>query len=717
MGVSWSIGSCDNCFTNKTDKRHRTANLPILLGSVSAGAILSLLVLVGVYVYLNKLADRKLAAQGWYRMPESASNAALSGKGGGQGTIHNNKSMRSVGEWRDAQEGQDVEGGMGYRQPGFGGSGVTIVGLGRSDSDGSGMTGKSGESGTSSKSELAEVSEVSDGSRLSRVPSYIPYKPPSSGGQGLGRNGHAHPIRPLASPGYIPYTGPVERMPPTMIKGTDSAREWLESTNTALGRRTSGHSVGSGARSLVDSRGLTGETDTGAGNGGIVTRPPASRQNSNNSRRSDRNRDVINNVPLDDHDYPSAEGMTPMSYQSSLTPTPTAGGAGSAFGSRSRSRSHARISNPLSAISSVSIDNALIRTASKAGQRSVARLWPSRAAVPSDYLASTLERYHGEGETYMSTDAPGAPGEVRQGGGMGGGKLPPSAYRHEGVKGERLSITINGNGNGNGGEDIQAVLRYIASQSQSQSQSPSEGLTVPPGNETYASSAVLPRSRHDSSSGEGNGSYLPSSSNSNSHTRSMASGLASSAALPSALQTSSSSRAQSSTNTPSHTAQPSPASPSPLSAYALRRGVSVKSVKTIRSYFSFLGLDSLSGPYTSNEPLPAGVNANGTLPPGSALVPRSAARPDSGAFPFSLISIGGPTRGAGAGVTRTSTDDVESGLRRKGSMRDERHGGPPLRIQVPPQGPPAPGRDWVIELDPNSPMTSVSRPMSTYRGW
>ena len=128
--------------------------------------------------------------------------------------------------------------------------------------------------------------------------------------------------------------------------------------------------------------------------------------------------------------------------------------------------------------------------------------------------------------------------------------------------------------------------------------------------------------------------------------------------------------------TPS-SAQPSAYTPSSRNRpqTPLRRGVSIKSAKTVRSFFS----NWIKGPEihitTGNG------NGNGSRPDTPAR-PQTAARPDSGIFPLTL----------GLGTVDVPFSQMED--------RDRLGGG---------------GANMFIELDPSSPLTA-SRPASEWQG-
>ena len=126
--------------------------------------------------------------------------------------------------------------------------------------------------------------------------------------------------------------------------------------------------------------------------------------------------------------------------------------------------------------------------------------------------------------------------------------------------------------------------------------------------------------------------------------------------------------------------RPSTHSSSQLSSqYTLRRGVSVKSVKTMRSFFSGLLLQNSSTP-------PAGQ---------TRALPQAAARPDSGIFPVGIHWSNNSSAGTG--------------------IQSRRQVSPSLRLEGGPEHSP----NMFIELNPNSPMTAApsSRPESEWTQW
>lgn len=176
---------------------------------------------------------------------------------------------------------------------------------------------------------------------------------------------------------------------------------------------------------------------------------------------------------------------------------------------------------------------------------------------------------------------------------------------------------------------------------------------------------------------------------------------------------------------------PAPAHDRPSST-SLRRGVSVKSVKTVRSFFSGL--------------LGGGGGGGGGMGFGHSVAsstagPASAARPDSDIFPSEGIILppmpSGTSAGGGGGGYQVAADLFRGNSRGAASLAAARNNAPSRntirRVPVPAAEPLAasslgsrtlrlePRRssptNFFIELNPNSPMTELSRRDSEMTTW
>ncbi len=121
----------------------------------------------------------------------------------------------------------------------------------------------------------------------------------------------------------------------------------------------------------------------------------------------------------------------------------------------------------------------------------------------------------------------------------------------------------------------------------------------------------------------------------------------------------------------------------PSSMHTLRRGVSIKSAKTMRSFFSGLLFQSSSSSPIAQTPA----------------LPQPAARPDSGIFPNGSLSRSNSSRAGPLSIGSGTRREVPPSLRLEGG----RETSPNL----------------FIELNPNSPMTvaASSRPDSEWTQW
>lgn len=141
------------------------------------------------------------------------------------------------------------------------------------------------------------------------------------------------------------------------------------------------------------------------------------------------------------------------------------------------------------------------------------------------------------------------------------------------------------------------------------------------------------------------------------------------------------------TATSSASPQPSGYTPSsrnrPQTPLPLRRGVSIKSAKTVRSFFSGW-IKATPGSGNGHE-----HHGGGNFRPDTPARPQTAARPDSGIFPLSLS--------LGLGTVDVPLSHVDRDMRGLGGDGD---GG---------------SRNMFIELNPSSPLTA-SRPASEWQG-
>ncbi|RXK34754.1 hypothetical protein M231_07996 [Tremella mesenterica] len=134
-----------------------------------------------------------------------------------------------------------------------------------------------------------------------------------------------------------------------------------------------------------------------------------------------------------------------------------------------------------------------------------------------------------------------------------------------------------------------------------------------------------------------------------------------------------------------------PYTPISSERHTLRRGVSIKSVKTMRSFFSSL------------------LHGAGASPmPDTPALPQAAARPDSGIFPLSRNNSTATGRGR-ASSAGGGGEGGQRGGRRSGGMGGYGRGRPMgLNLEEPPR------KDLIIELSPESPITTFSRPDSQW---
>ena len=150
------------------------------------------------------------------------------------------------------------------------------------------------------------------------------------------------------------------------------------------------------------------------------------------------------------------------------------------------------------------------------------------------------------------------------------------------------------------------------------------------------------------------------------------------------------------TPTTDYTRSNTPFTPSSSERHTLRRGVSIKSVKTMRSFFSAL--------------------LHGVPSPDAPALPQPAARPDSGIFPITATvsrsnSVQSATVGGGASARLASAGAAASAGRPAYAGAGFGQGRPMgLDLSEGGRG----GGNMIIELSPESPITTFSRPESRW---